>query len=300
MTVKAEVVAHSVDEKGNEVVTFNIEYGLIVHAEFLRHRLFSNSVKSNRAIPMKTLRKEVMSKPYVPVYFGAAQSGMQATKEVGKKWLAKALWKGARYPACAAHWLAEKTGAHKEWANRLLNPWQYVRETVTATDWDNFYALRIHPDAQKDIQVIAREMWKACKSSSPQLLKEGEWHTPYVISARDLDTGELKYYDNDGREVTSEEAVKASTARCARSSYDNHDKTNASLASDLKLYNILIDSKPTHGSPAEHQATPVTEGLEGVTHADREGNLWSGNFKNWVQHRQLLKDHVIWEYEEKQ
>jgi hypothetical protein len=33
---------------------------------------------------------------------------------------------------------------------------------------------------------------------------------------------------------------------------------------------------------------------EGITHADREGNYWSGNFKGWIQNRQLLENHTKW------
>ena len=28
---------------------------------------------------------------------------------------------------------------------------------------------------------------------------------------------------------------------------------------------------------------------EGISHADRGGNLWSGNFKGWIQYRKLIK-----------
>lgn len=35
---------------------------------------------------------------------------------------------------------------------------------------------------------------------------------------------------------------------------------------------------------------------DGITHADRNGNLWSGNFIGFIQHRQLLDDHTCWEY----
>jgi hypothetical protein len=36
---------------------------------------------------------------------------------------------------------------------------------------------------------------------------------------------------------------------------------------------------------------------EGITHSDRAGNLWSGNFKGWVQYRQLIPNNACWEYE---
>ena len=73
--IYAEVVQHSAnkDNAESEVITFNVKYGLIVHAEALRHRLFSLGVKSNRAIPMGKIREEVLSDPYIPVWFGSKQ-----------------------------------------------------------------------------------------------------------------------------------------------------------------------------------------------------------------------------------
>ncbi len=295
--VEAKVVAHSKSSvNGKEVVTLNVKYWLCVHAEFLRHRLISHSVKSNRAIPMKTIRKEVLEDPYVPIWFGAAQKGMVANVEMKYKGIAKALWLGARYPACAIHWVLEKFGAHKEFANRLLNPWQFVRETISATEWDNLYALRLDKAAQKDINELTKCIKLAIEQSEPDVLQPGEWHTPYVGKA--TFTG------------TPEEAVKCSAARCARSSYDKHDKTNPTIEEDLALYETLLVDSPVHASPAEHQCTPMimpeldenslyaspSMWEEGESHLDRQGNFWSGNFKHWIQNRKLLPNEAVWEY----
>lgn len=305
--ITAEVVQHSISETGKEIITFNVKYGLIVHAEQLRHRLLSNSVKSNRAVPTKKIREEVLKNPYVPVFLGKNKPGMSAAIEVNHKSLAEGLWKLARYPTCSIHWMIEKLGGHKEWSNRLLNPWQYVEQTITATEWANFYALRLHKDAQPDIQELARVMKEARDKSEPMLIYEDELHVPYVKRMRDQD-GTLRYYDNSGKELNVMEALQASAARCARSSYNNHDKSDASYEKDKGLYHTLITSKPTHGSPCEHQATPFVyddgykydrpfwEGWpKGVTHQDRNGDYWSGNLIGWVQARQLLEDHTVWE-----
>ena len=309
--VYAEVVQHSCDinNKENELLTVQVKYGLIIHAEFLRHRMLSRGVKSNRAIPMNIIRKEVLQDPYVPVWFGAAQKGMVADNEMKYKWLGRQVWLKSRYLACGVHWLADKLGAHKEWANRLLNPWQFVRETITATEWDNLYNLRLHKDAQKDIQEIVNCIYVAHKNSTPLEIKQGEWHVPYVNRERDQDTGLLNYLDNDGTKLFYSDALKSSAARCARSSYDKHDGTKTTFKNDEPLYNMLIDSDPKHASPVEHQGTPLERSSytkyvntwgeffeDGVTHIDIYSKLWSGNFKGWVQHRQLLADHTCTEY----
>lgn len=309
--VYAELVQHSCDKNNpdSDLLTVSVKYGLMVHAEALRHRQLSRGVKSNRAIPMKNIRSEVINDPYVPVWFGAAQRGMVADSEMKWKWLGKQAWLKSRYLMCGVHWLVEKLGAHKEWANRLLNPWQFVRETITATEWDNLYNLRLHKDAQKDIQEVVRCINEVYKKSVPLPIVHTEWHTPYVRRERGAD-GVLRYFDNNGAELSSTEASQCSAARCARSSYDNHDGTTATLVKDLVLWDQLVESKPMHSSPVEQQGTPMsqpyndwhTDGskgwIDGVTHVDKAGSWWSGNFKGWIQHRQLLPNHTCNHYED--
>jgi len=304
----AEVVKHSVSKGGKGLITFNVKYGLIIHAEVLRHKLINHSVKSNRAIPSKNIRKEVLYDPYVPVYIGLNQPGMVAEKVHPFQKVMKSLWRSARYPAIGLHWLMDKCKVHKEVCNRVLNPWQWVRETVTATEMDNFYNLRLHKDAQKDIYELAKAMYQVHKNSSPEALQEGEWHVPYVDTYRCQDTGGLKYVDRDGKHLTDKQAIECSAARCARSSYDNHDKTVTSYEKDKSLYEKLIKSEPAHASPCEHIGTPMEydsmdleESLEYYSstdwsHVDRNGDFWSGNFKGWVQYRKLLDNEACWEY----
>lgn len=258
--IYAEVVAHSKSPSGAEIVTIAVKYGLFVHAEFLRHRMLSRGVKSNRAIPTKVIRSEVLNDPYIPVFLGKNKRGMQSVEEICLKRAGKAIFLGARYPIVFAHWLLEKLGAHKEWTNRLLNPWQWVRETITATEFENLYALRLHPAAQRDIQQVvecikdAIELSRLCNNVVE--LQPGEWHTPYLQQYRDL-SGVLYYYDNDGKSLSIQQALEASTARCARSSYDKHDGTTTTWEYDTDLYCSLIADDPKHMSPAEHQATPM-------------------------------------------
>ncbi len=303
--VSCEVIQHSISPQGKEILTVSVKYGLIIHSEFLRHRQLSRGVKSNRAIPAKVIRREVLEDPYTPQWFGKNKSGMVSEEQVRFPWIAKKLWRTARYPACGFHWLGEKLGVHKEILNRLLNPWQWVRETITATEWDNLYNLRRHKDAQRDIKEVVDAIYECHTKSNPNALSEGEWHVPYVKREWD-NQGVLHYWDNDGMELSQEQAIKCSAARCARSSYDNHDNTSASYKVDCGLYDMLVTSKPAHASPVEHQATPMkvdaaafsitNSWTEGLTHVDKSCRLWSGNFEGWTQHRQTLNNHVCEKY----
>lgn len=322
--ISANLVAASRSPEGVVVSTLNIKYGLIVHAELLRHKLFSHSVKSNRAIEPHRIRREVLQDPYIPVKFGVNQRGM-----IAKGWspyanIARSAWLFARYPACAVHWFLNKLGIHKEVCNRLLNPWQWVRETITFTDYVNFFNLRIHKAAQPDIALLAHRIYDELEAngiidnvfSEDHVLdlSPGEWHTPYVKRERGPD-GVLRYFDNDDTELTVEQAIVCSVARCARSSYDNHDgtkclydqKASPNARSDRELYESLLVDRPIHASPAEHVATPmlkpkVTPSMTmkailnepGVTHAHVTMWKFSGCLRGWIAHRYLIKDESVW------
>jgi hypothetical protein len=62
------------------------------------------------------------------------------------------------------------------------------------------------------------------------------------------------------------------------------------------IYAKLVESKPIHASPFEHQAYPIKypekaedwKQVPGITHVDKADNYWSNNFKGWVQYRSLL------------
>ena len=86
--------------------------------------------------------------------------------------------------------------------------------------------------------------------------------------------------------------IKISVARCARLSYNTFDG-EINYEKDIKLHDQLLGSK--HLSPFEHVCKMPTpkeiSGLgNGFTHVDYKGDMWSGNFKGWIQYRQLLEN----------
>ena len=238
----------------------------------MTHRVFSRNASSSRAIPVKTMLSQVWNDPAMPEYWGANKSGMQAGGAIlgPRKDVIKFVWKTAAKAACVAAWSMMKLGLHKQWANRVLEPWQFIHVIVTATEWDNFMELRYHNDAQPEIFALARAVKIARTVSKPKELKHGEWHLPYITEA------ERNEYD-------LKTLQKMSTARCCRVSYLKHDGTKPNVEDDLKLYDRLVGSRPLHASPLEHIATP-----------SRGDNTWSGNLRGWVQYRkQVEKEHGL-------
>jgi thymidylate synthase ThyX len=152
-------------------------------------------------------------------------------------------------------------GVHKQWANRLVEPFTWIYAVITATDWGNFYALRLADDVQAETRSLAEAMRDAMAASGPVLRRPGDWHLPYVTdperSIHDINT-----------------CLSLSVARCARVSYRPFDG-EADLARETDRADSLL--RDGHMSPFEHQAEPAYS------------PLWvSGNFVGWKQHRKTI------------
>lgn len=268
---KVDIIADSI-HKGKRITTMQLTYPRYVHAEFMTHRQFSRNASSSRAIPVERLIQASMDNMVFPIRWGKNQAGMQASMEdLSLEDAAKAeeVWENAAiYCAEAARELTQ-LGLHKQWANRLLEWFGNITVVVTSTEWDNFYELRNHPDAQPEIHHLAALMYEAHEASEPHELKLGEWHLPYITS-------------DDKFEMNLEELIQMSVARCARTSYFTHDGKKPSRQADIELYLRLVGSVPLHASPAEHQATPANE-------EDYFDTSYTGNFQGWVQFRKLLE-----------
>jgi thymidylate synthase ThyX len=265
-TIKAEIVAHSVAHNGKEIVTYNLTYPRVIHAEFMTHRALGRNASSSRAIPVEKIIQQVMDDPYVPIHWGKNQKGMQADQEISAREQenAKAIWLTARNLAVDRAKALLELGIHKQVVNRILEPWHHIKVTVTATEWSNFFGLRYHAAAMPEIRELARVMACVYRKSTPVKRYVGEWHLPYVT-----DVERAMYVD--------EHLLKASVARCARTSYMNHDGTAPNMEKDIKLHDDLVVAEPLHASPAEHQARPSDFAY------DRSGNL-----VGWIQYRKTL------------
>lgn len=278
MTIKAKVIEDSISKEGIRLTTFELYYPWMVHWDFMTHRKLSRSAASNRAIPVKTMLRNTVRDMAEPVEWGQNQPGMQAKKELTgfRRWLARRLWRTTGYTVCAAVWLADKIGLHKQVANRMLTPWGHARVIVTATDWENFFALRAHEDADPTIRLLAEKMQEARKDSKPKLLKPGEWHMPYVSLL-------------ERRELNIKDQLRVSSARCARVSHRLHDGKPTTLDKDRQLFTQLVESKPVHASPTEHQATPDKKWSRDRWSKPRE----HGNLYGWRQHRKMIPGEAV-------
>ncbi len=248
---QATVIADSVNSNSDRLTTFALTYHRMIHSEVMTYRQWSRNCSSSRAVPIAKNIKQVRDLNLYPIHWGANQRGMQAYEEVDPitQGIATGVWDEAR-DACieAAERLIE-LGIHKQVANRLLEPFNTITTIVTATDYQNFFNQRCHPDAQPEIQALANAMKAAYDVSEPRFLEEGDWHLPFMKAE---DWAEIQ---GNWKEVASGalDPKKVSVGRCARVSYLNHDGIR-SLADDIKLHDRLLSSKPAHLSPFEHVA----------------------------------------------
>jgi len=292
--ISAKIIADSISQSGVRLTTLQLKYPRFIHSEMMTHRVFSRNASSSRAIPASKMIEAVRSGPAMPIHWGKNQPGMQAKGEVKDKWQAQKHWMHASDMVARYAEVLSKLNVHKQVVNRLTEPFQHISVLVTATEWDNFFKLRLHPDAQPEIQKLARVMKAAMDESDPTPLQPDEWHLPY-IREQDITMGQV----GEGKPfcVNLEDLKLISAARCARVSYLNHDQSEPDIGKDLALAERLAESG--HWSPFEHQGTPINlstaaYSYPGVTHVFAKGNkykptdLWSGNFRGWIQNRQIL------------
>lgn len=281
MTIQAKIIEDSISTEGKRITTFQLLYPRFIHAEVLTHRVFSRNASSSRAIPVTKMLAMVREDPAMPIHWGRNQPGMQAKEELllGDRYLAEVLWREAAQKAASVAERMVELGLHKQVANRILEPFQHISVVLTATEFDNWFELRAHPDAQPEIQALAIEMQKALAESIPQELDVGEWHLPYVT----LDERNDRFFKNN-----PELLRQVSAARCCRVSYLKHDGSAASISDDLALCEKLVGAKPLHASPFEHQATPDELAYEASGPEWKQPKM-HGNFTGWCQYRKQIE-----------
>lgn len=287
--ISAKVIAHSIDPISREIATLAVTMPRIILAEFNTHRVFSRNSASSRAIPTKKFLDQIKNNPFIPEYWGQNQSGMKAREEIPEesKVRANKLWLEAKKSMEKKVLQFQEINLHKQITNRLLEPWFYTTVLVTSTEWNNFFKLRCHPDAQPEIKAVADSMREALKNSCPKRIEFGEWHIPFA------DDG--GYLNGDTSYLNLLDRLKVATARCARVSYLTFDGIMDN-EKDIKLHDDLKESG--HWSPFEHCAQSIRpmsfwerlkSGVKFIFGGEKNiPNLQTGNFRGYRQYRKMF------------
>lgn len=331
--ITAKVVCDSISESGIRITSLEVEAPRIILAEINTHNAISKNCSSTRAITLSKAIEQIETNGFEPLYWGEKKSGMSADAELGlfEQTASLSQWYMAKLDMIDRVKELDRHKVHKQISGRLLEPFQMVKQVLTATDWDNFFNLRIHPTAQPEILMLAYKIYKAIEESKPTTLRHGEWHLPYVEISQDQYNIENTYYytwfidesesETNGYQyeqvLTLEEAIKTSASCCAQVSYRN---TDSSLEKADKIFDMLIKSDVLHASCFEHLATPIQNEIEiensdymtvgfinkvsdyrtwehGITHMNRQGQLCSGNLRGFISYRHQLPNNTCWEFD---
>lgn len=191
----------------------------------------------------------VKNDPFIPIFIGSELPGMQSGAELeapNRQYATDVIQDLCKHSLqeCKKLW---ELGVHKSIINRYLEPWSYISVLMTATEWKNFFRLRIHKKAEKHFNMLAQMIKQVIDASKPTSICWGGWHLPYI---------------EDG-EMPLDVRKKVSAARCARLSYLTHDGV-LDVAKDLQLFDTLIsadgDDNIIHAAALEHVACASQKG----------------------------------------
>lgn len=308
----ATVIADSIAPNGNRITTMLIKFPRFIEPELLRHRMFSFSAASSRAISLEKHISNVSDNPFTPETFTEDCKGMSAKTSLEglKAEFAASIWNKFVTQAVQTALALKSLGVHKQHASRVLQSIEYTTYIVTATEWGNFFNLRcpvytINGDryfskaqasiaientenltsestAQPEIQELAEMMFDAWAGSSPIELRAFQWHIPFSVEA--------------DAALSERDKLYAAAARCARISYLNHDG-DFDLKKDIALSKRLIEAG--HWSVFEHAAQCMSirefnSFVKGQIMPNggfaNESYGWCANFKGFIPLRYKLEN----------
>jgi len=206
--------------------------------------------------------ERVLENPAMPVEWGVNKPGMSASEALTPEQTeeAKHEWLRARDSAVDHVRKLQNFNVHKQVINRLLEPFMWHTVIVTATEWENFFKLRLAENAQPEIRTAAGLMRAAIDASTPASVSADAWHLPLV--------------QDDERSIAIETLKMVSAARCARVSYLTHEGKR-DIEKDIDLCEKLRADR--HLSPFEHVASPASD------------SAFHANFRGWVQMRKEIE-----------
>lgn len=239
-----QILADSVYD-GKRITTFQLRYWRPILVEMNTHRAFSRNASSSRAQSFDKRIAQILHDPALPNHWNAEQPGMTGGEEFDQKtkdFINQSIKDLATFTVNYLDELNQevwdRTGKeiHKQYLNRYLEPFTYTNQVLTATDWDNFFKLRMAEDAQPEFKDLATEIFYQLQENIPN---QTNIHLPYVtVEERD--------------QYPLDICKKIAVARCARVSYRAYGGKYV-VEKDLELFNRLWLAG--HYSPFEHIAT---------------------------------------------
>lgn len=167
--IKSEIVAHSLNQQGDEIISVLCTFPRIILAEVNTHRMLSKNTSSSRAIPFNKMLEAIEENPFIPIAWQQEHSGMQGSEyftderdiqERNDKWLQSCGY--AIENAKSLH----NDKVTKQLANRLLEPFMWTTMLITGSreGWENFFSLRC-PQYSFGSNTTTPKIWKSRKDA---------------------------------------------------------------------------------------------------------------------------------------
>ena len=208
MTISAKVICDSI-ANGIRLPTLQTRAPKFLDAEFEKHRMISSNSSSDRAIP---LLKMLDNGYYLPGDIRLNQPGMQGDLLLDDD-SKEQFWNDLKdLYGYTANILKKWDKVHKQHLNRCLMGFSWQNKIASATEWDNFFNLRLDKASDPAMYELAKCMKEAMDNSTPNELNVGELHLPYIQE------GELTMSTFENEEDMYVTAIKCSVARAAKSS----------------------------------------------------------------------------------
>lgn len=285
---RAAVIADSTNVLGKRLLTLELVYPRIIHAEVMSYCSFARNANSSRAMTPGSVIQQVRDEGFVPMTWrradvrGMVPKGNLSAENAER---AEKIWLEAKDAAVRAAKGLSDLFVARELTNRILEPFAWMKMLVTASwpSWANFLHQRVSREAQKEVQILARSVGVAIAASRTVELAKSEWHIPFTT----------------GAEIDPKKRLMLSVARCARISYRTPRSAEWSEQKveedDLRLASRL--QRDAHWSPFEHQAMCWVPGEynNGMSHAvphELRGKFEDG----WIQYRKTMSGECFTDY----
>ena len=327
--ISAEIIADSLDSRGNRLTSLLITFPRIILAEINTHRMLSKNTSSSRAIPFKKMVEAVQNDPFVPIAWQKHHSGMQGTEyKTGDSEikLSELKWLEARDNAVnSAILLTTSDCVTKQLCNRLLEPFMWTTMLITGSKegWDNFFNLR-NPVYETEIGVF--------KSKRDALISYAEGGVMANLPTTDLEwlqinKGQAEIHmmalaesiydeyqnsvplqlkenqwhipmisDLESLKLSTDDQIKLSVGRAANTSYTVvGDGKELTLEQAIKIHNKCKELN--HSSVFEHCARAMNNAEYESFYKGQIGlggeSGWCNNFKGFIPYRYLIDNQMM-------
>lgn len=144
--ISAKIVADSINQQGDRIISAVLTFPRIILSEFNKHRMLSSNTSSSRAIPFLKMVEVVQNDPFIPIAWQKEHKGMQGSEYFQAPFNEDCilLWYEARDRAILSAKELNYYGVTKQLSNRLLEPfmWCTVLATGNLESWNHLFGLR--------------------------------------------------------------------------------------------------------------------------------------------------------------